>query len=167
MRSLLIYYSHSGNTASVVHDFAEILRKYSKVDVDRLKYRSGELTLLARILYRFTHRFIRLEKSIEDITDYDLLVVGIPVIGGRPAAAITKYLKECKNISSKKIICCYVYGFKMNAENCSEYVKQVLRKRGEAFIVDIFIPWNEVLDKEQTRQKILKALKKVGLSKNK
>lgn len=165
MKALIIYYSHSGNTASVAHDFADILRNNYKVGVEteKLKYKKEQSSIIARLLYRFTHKFVELEPTTADISGFDVLVLGIPVVGGKPAAAMLRYLDLLNNTSKTKIIACYVYGFDINAKKCSNYVKSILAKNKQNFVVEIFVPWREVLDKETIKKKIHKSLKEIGV----
>jgi menaquinone-dependent protoporphyrinogen IX oxidase len=106
--------------------------------------------------------FVKLAPVKTDLTDYDLLCIGIPVWGGRPSAPVTKYLLLTKNTIGKKAICFYVYGFKESAKRCSKYVKSFLKKKGFSSIENIFIHWDDVGNEASLNQSISEAIIKVS-----
>ena len=148
MRSLVVYYSHYGNTSLVVQYIYNALIKLGKTDLVRLEYKHGQENPIARIVYKIMPRLVELMPAPVDISEYDLLCIGIPVFAGTPSSAVAKYLSMCRNIDGKKIICSYVYGFEANAKHCSRVVREYLQKIGKANIVELFIPWARVQDEQ-------------------
>jgi menaquinone-dependent protoporphyrinogen IX oxidase len=144
MRSLIVYYSHSGNTALVANKMFYALSKKGEADIVRLEYAKGSRNLLVRLLYRMMPALTALAPVVANLKDYDVICLGIPVIAGRPSSAITKYVNMCENISNKKVICCYVYGVEISAKQCAKYIENIFNKKGQPNITQLFIPWNKV-----------------------
>ena len=148
MKTLLIYYSHFGNTAFVASEFLEALKKKGLVDNFELEYRGGRKGLINRTFYRLFPSLVTISSVLVDLKDYDVLCLGIPVWGGRPSAPVTKYLDLCRNINDKKIICFFVYSIDASARSCFRYVKKILQRKGRPVIIDAYIPWDKVHNKE-------------------
>ncbi|MDD5195956.1 MAG: hypothetical protein PHQ96_09870 [Candidatus Omnitrophica bacterium] len=161
MRSLVIYYSHRGNTAYVARAFFEALKKKGDTDIFELKYIGGE-GLFTRILCRLMPSRTQLATIPLDLGGYDLLCLGIPVIGGFPSSAITKYIQTFSNINGKKIICCYIYGVEASAEHCSHYIEKLVRNKGNPEIINVFVPWYDVLKENFLENIISKTILKVA-----
>ena len=164
MKSALVFYSHYGNTAHVAGEFSEALKKIGSVDNYELEYRGGRPNLLMRAWYRLFPAAVKLVQPHLDMEKYDLLCLGIPVWGGRPSTAITKYLFLCKNLRGKKVICFFVYSIEISARRCFNYVRNVLRKKGQPLIIDVFIPWGKVHDKDFLDKEINNAIQKATAS---
>ena len=167
MRSLIIYYTHSGNTAYAARRFFDALRKQGDTDLFELKYIGGEKSLLVRFFYRFMPSMVQLATVPFDLKEYNVLCLGIPVLGGYPSGAISKYISMCENIDKKKIICFYIYGFEASAENCSRYIEKLLRKRGNPEIINAYIPWHSVLKEDFLDKVIAFTMSKVTSSQQK
>jgi len=158
MRSLVVYYSHYGNTLLVVQHVYKALARLGKAELVRLEYRRGQENPLARIIYKLAPRLVELMPVPLDIAQYDVLCIGIPVFAGSPSSAISKYLSLCRNIDGKKIICCYVYGFEANARRCARTVKEVLQRMGKATISEIFVPWASAQNEQFVQSLIAKVI---------
>lgn len=148
MRSLVVYYSHSGNTASVANKIFYALSKKGEADIVRLEYARGSRNLLVRLLYRMMPSLTEIAPVISDLKDYNVLSLGIPVIAGRPSSSIIKYINMCASLTNKQIICSYVYGVKPSAIQCSKFIERLLRKKGQPTIIPLFIPWNKAQDEQ-------------------
>ncbi|MCX5700401.1 MAG: hypothetical protein NTZ63_02515 [Candidatus Omnitrophica bacterium] len=146
MKSVLVYYSHYGNTANVASEVQDYLRKLGTVDKLEIEYFSKNKGLLERVFYRLLPNLVNIASIKTDLKEYDLICFGIPVWGGRPSAPIIRYLKLCKNIQNKKIICFYIFGVDASAKICAEYVGKALGKKTHRTIVNVFIPWANVHD---------------------
>lgn len=158
MKSLIVYYSHYGNTSLVVQHIYNALAKLGKTELVRLEYRRGQENPFVRIIYKIMPHLVELMPVPVDISEYDILCIGIPVFAGTPSSAVSKYLTMCRNIAGKKIICAYVYGFEANAKNCSRIVKGYLQNRGKADIAELFIPWSRVQDEQFVQAAIAKLI---------
>nr|CAX69009.1 hypothetical protein JG3_0270 [uncultured bacterium] len=144
MKSLVVYYSHYGNTASMAVEMLNILNRYGPSDIVQLSHSAGRRNPLKRVLYRFMPALVELNTVQTDLRQYDLLCLGIPVFVAHPSSAVLKYLSMCKGLDKVNIMCCYVYGFEANARKCSKYLHNVLKKYSQAKIEEVFVSWSHV-----------------------
>jgi len=101
MKSLVVYYSRTGNAKFVAEKIASELKAATEQVVD-LKNRRGWLGFL-RAGYDATRgKETKIEKTQKLPKDYDLIVVGTPVWNSRLTPAIRTYLKQ-NNLSEKKV----------------------------------------------------------------
>lgn len=162
MKSIVVYYSHYGNTAYVADKFLNALSKKGKTDIAQLEYRGGRQSLLKRFFFRLFPLWVNLAPLSFNPNDYEILCLGIPVWGGRPSAPITKYLHLCKDLSKKKIICFYIYGIKASVHKCSRYVRKILEKKDHPLIIEVFIAWLDVQNQEFLEKTINDAVDKIA-----
>ena len=101
MRSLVVYYSRTGNTKSVAEKIAKQLEADTEEVVD-LKNRHGRFGFIRAGYDATRSKETRIEKRQKLPTDYDLIVVGTPVWNSRLTPAIRTYLKE-NDLSGKKV----------------------------------------------------------------
>ena len=160
MNSLVIYYSHYGNTSSVTYQLLKALTVRGEAKIVRLEYSNGRRNPLTRLIYKILPLTVELAPVETDLSKYDVVCLGIPVLSGTPSSAITKYISLCTNIGKKKIICCYVYGFEANAKRCAQFVRKLLNKKGNPYIIEMFMPWNQVHNNEVLDEAIEEAIGK-------
>ena len=138
-----------------------------EASIMRLEYKRGKRNPLLRFIYKIFPNLVQLKRIKSDLTAYDTLCLGIPVIAGRPSSSISKYISMCKNLNNKNIICCYVYGFEANAKRCARNTLKILRKKTNANIIEMFVPWNYAHKENELDSIIVKALSKLSsVSKN-
>jgi menaquinone-dependent protoporphyrinogen IX oxidase len=142
MKSLVIYYSHYGNTSFAVYYLLRILEKMGTADIMRLEYAKGQRNPIMRLIYKIAPLLVELKPVTSNLKEYDTLCLGIPVIAARPSSAISKYISSCKNLEGKNIVCCYVYGFEANAKRCANRVRKILKRKSQSNIFEVFVPWN-------------------------
>jgi hypothetical protein len=163
MKSLVVYYSHSGNTATVALNVFNALNERGEAEIVQLIHRRGRHDPFKRIFYHFAPQFVELNPVITDLGGYDLLCLGIPVLTAHPSAAVIKYINSLKGISGKLVLCCYVYGFEANARKCSRYVNKLIGKYGNIMILELYVPWSRVGDQPWLRNKIQETLCRIVL----
>jgi flavodoxin len=101
MRSLVVFYSRTGNTRFMAEKVAAELSADTEEVVD-LKNRRGWLGFI-RAGYDATRGNVtKIQKTQKSSWDYDLIVVGTPVWNSRLTPAIRTYLKE-NDLSQKRI----------------------------------------------------------------
>lgn len=144
MKSLVIYYSHYGNTAFVTHKAWAKLSTKGEAEMFEVEYVGMGKNLISRIFYRIFPTLVRMKPVPVDLKSYDVLFLGVPVLGAHPSSVLLKYVKSLKNTVNKKIVCCYVYGMELSAKYCAARLAKVLRKNGNPQITSIFIPWTHV-----------------------
>jgi flavodoxin len=101
MRSLVVFYSRTGNSKFVAEKVVSELSADTEEVVD-LKNRRGWLGFI-RAGYDATRgKETIIEKTQKSHKDYDLIVIGTPVWNSRLTPAIRTYLKE-NDLSQKRI----------------------------------------------------------------
>ena len=106
MKSLIVYYSESGNTEKV----AEAIAGAIAGDIKRVE-----------------------ETKPEELVDYDLIFIGTPVHGSRPAKKIEDFLDELPQLQGKKAaaFCTTHIG---GDETTFKLIREKLEKKGIIFI---------------------------------
>ncbi len=157
----MIFYSHRGTCAYVARQFFYSLKKEGRAEIFELKY-VGTRGIFTRFLYRFNLSWVRINTVPVDLKDYDALILGISVLGGFPSPALSKYISLLENIAGKRIVCVYVYGIEISAEGCIRYVHRLLQTKGlPQQIIDVEIPWYNVLRKDFLDKQIEEAISKL------
>lgn len=101
MKSLVVYYSRTGNAKFVAETIAAEMGSDIEEIVD-LKKREGKLGWMSAGRDATGGRETQIKPTTKVPADYDLIIVGTPVWAWRPSAAIKTYL--CKNdLSGKKV----------------------------------------------------------------
>lgn len=119
MRALVVYFSLSGRTKRVAETIASQLSNYT-VDLEGITYTGTRHDLVDGTVDSIAAgNWIKLsaKETIFDLTPYDLVCIGMPVHGGRPAVVFNAYLKKCKGLTNKRI-CTFV--------SCRFYYKMAL-----------------------------------------
>ena len=101
MKSLVVYYSRTGNAKFVAEKVALELKADTEEVVD-LKNRRGWFGFLRAGYDATRSKETKIEKTQKLPKDYDLIVVGSPVWNSRLTPAIRTYLKD-NNLSGKKV----------------------------------------------------------------
>jgi len=106
MKSLVVYYSESGNTEKV----AKVIALSIAGDIKRVE-----------------------ETRPEELTDYDLIFIGTPVHSSRPARKIENFLDELPQLQGKKAAAfCTTHLF--GDKETFQILKEKLEKKGITFI---------------------------------
>ncbi len=101
MKTLVVYYSRTGNTSKVGKKLADQIG----ADTERIKDKKNRTTPLIGFIRAGYHAFKRKETEIgkikHDPSDYDLVVVGTPVWAGSITPAVRTYLNRYREKLSK------------------------------------------------------------------
>ncbi|MGE5575298.1 MAG: flavodoxin family protein [Ignavibacteria bacterium] len=101
MKSLVVYYTRGGNTRFVAETIAAEIGADIEEVVD-LKKRSGILGYLNGGRDARQGKETEISPNVKSPDGYELILVGSPIWAGRPAPAITTYLKK-NDLSGKKV----------------------------------------------------------------
>jgi flavodoxin len=118
-------------------------------EVIDLKKRSGVIGFLRAGSDARRGKGTEIAPTQKSPADYDLIIVGTPIWGGRPAPAITTYLKK-NNLSGKKVALFFVQGGKRSQG--IEQTKALIPNSsylGEVSIIDA------LRNKEETERQIM------------
>ena len=110
MKSLVVYYSRTGNARYVAQTIASQIGADIEEVID-LKKRGGVLGFLSGGRDARQGKETEISSSTKSLTDYDLIVVGTPIWAGKPTPAIITYLKK-NDLSGKKIAVFFTQGGK-------------------------------------------------------
>lgn len=96
MRTLVVYYSRSGNTRKLGRAIARALECDEAEIVDRKK-RSGFLGFIASSIDALKRGAADIEDTGKDPVDYDLVIIGTPVWAWSVSAPVSTYLEHVKD----------------------------------------------------------------------
>lgn len=141
MKSLIAYYSFSGNTDKVAKIFGKMLQAKGEVDMQRLVPKNEIKDFLGQCKAARAYRRAALEGSVRfDVTPYDLILIGSPVWAFAPTPAINTYLDNISGLTGKKVIVLLTSGSGLGVRHCFKNIRKVLEAKGAAGIGEINIP---------------------------
>jgi len=103
MKTLVVFYSRSGRTGAVARQMAGLLGGDVEEIVTKRSYR-GFLGLWRSIGDAIRRAEFAIEPPAKSAKDYDVVVLGAPIWGGRAAAPMLTYLAQAKG-SIRKAAC--------------------------------------------------------------
>ena len=101
MKSLVVYYTRTGNAKFVAETIAAELGSDTEEIVDRKK-RAGALGWVSAGKDSTQEKETQITPTKLSPSNYDLIVIGTPIWAWRPTPAIRTYLKQ-NDLSGKKI----------------------------------------------------------------
>lgn len=141
MKSLIAYYSFSGNTERVAKAFADVLKKNGEVDVRRLKPKDEITSFIGQCTAARSHKRAELEPgAVFDASPYDILLIGCPVWAFAPVPAMNTYLDGLSGLNGKRVIVLLTSGSGLGVKHCFKSIRSVLENKGAARIDEINIP---------------------------
>jgi flavodoxin len=128
MKALIIHFSLTGRTKMVAEAIASELSKY-EVKIEAITYNkdpkewmSDHDKTLAGDLSNFKYN-----ELIFDPSPYDLICIGVPTHGGRPAYIFDAYIQKSKNFDGKRVVVfntCRLFALKTLGNMKSEVEKK-------------------------------------------
>lgn len=147
MKSLIIYYSYSGNTDKVAHIFARVLKEKGEVKIQRLKPKDEIKTFMAQCKAAFTRKRAILEDGVTfDITPYDFVLIGSPVWAFAPTPAINTYLDNIFCVRGKRYLVFLTSGSGVGVKKCFNNITSVLESKGASKIDELNIQDRKIND---------------------
>jgi flavodoxin len=148
MKSLVVFYSRSGNTKKV----AEAIAKEVKGDLEELvdlQRRSGPIGFIRSGRDASQKKLARLQKTFYDPSQYDLVIVGTPIWAGNITPAVRTYLKENRE-KIKDAAFFFTFGGSGSQASIDE-MKQLYGReaRGTLMLTQREVPRGEFLPKIQ------------------
>lgn len=130
MKSIIIYYSYSGNTRKVADILCERLKQKGEVEIIDLQARDESRAFLGQCQRAFRHVKANIATVNFDLSGYDLVCFGTPVWAFGPAPAMNTYLEKCFGLGGKRIILFVTYGGGLGKVRCLDYMQGILSKKG-------------------------------------
>ncbi|MFH0764406.1 MAG: flavodoxin [Candidatus Omnitrophota bacterium] len=141
MKSLITYYSFSGNTDRIVKIFSKILEAKGAVDIQRLKLKDEAKTFIGQCRAARRREKPELEGSVKyDAASYDLILLGSPVWAFVPTPAINTFLDKVSGLSGKRAVVLLTSGSGLGVGNCFKNIRKILETKGAGRIDEINIP---------------------------
>jgi flavodoxin len=154
MRSIVIYYSCTGNTKKVAGILAEILSQKGEVAQIELVCLDESQSFLGQCQRAFRHVKGKIQPVNFDLSGYDLICFGTPVWAFGPTPAMNTYLADCSGLEGKEIILFATYGSGAGKERCLNYMQNILAQKGAKGFKRFSIQQFKVNDKEFVLEKI-------------
>ncbi|MCD6094263.1 MAG: NAD(P)H-dependent oxidoreductase [Candidatus Omnitrophica bacterium] len=165
MRSIIIYYSHSGNTAKVAEILAEHIKQNGSAELIKLEPINEPKAFFTQAVQAFKRTKTKIKPIKIDLSEYALICLGTPVWAFAPAPAMNKYLNECRGIQDKDVILFVTYGSGLGVRRCLNIMEKEVRNKGAKKIFRFSIQESKV-DKQSLVSEVIKgALKKKGVKK--
>jgi len=154
MKSVIIYYSYSGNTRKVTEGLAGALKEKGPVDLIQLNALDEAKSFFSQCYRAFRHAKAQIQPVNLNLSEYDLICFGSPVWAFGPAPAMNTYLDKCFGVEGKDIILFTTYGSGAGNERCLNYMQDILTKKGARSFKRFSIQQFKVSDKEFVLSKI-------------
>ena len=150
MKSLIVYYSYSGNTEKVAKILVDFLKdKDFMVDTLRLKPKNERGSFFLQCLEALRGKRAVLSGDLNfDLAGYDLVCIGSPVWAFSPTPAVNTYLDKLLNAAGKDAIVFTTYGSGAGVEKCINNVKKRLKKKGIREVYNLNIQQANVDDRD-------------------
>jgi len=157
MKSIVIYYSHSGNTKKVAEIFTEYLKENGPVERIELIALDESQSFFGQGRRAFIHARAKIAPVNFDLSGYDLVCLGTPVWAFAPTPAMNAYLYKCFGLEGKEVTLFTTYGSGTGNKRCLNYMQDILTKKGARSFKRFSIQQFKVEDKELVLSKIKEA----------
>jgi flavodoxin len=147
MRSVVIYYSYSGNTRKVTEALAEHLRQKGEAQVMELIALDESKNFFGQCRRAFRHQQAKLAPVNFDLSGFDLVCFGTPVWAFGSTPAMNAYLDKCSGVEGKEIILFVTCGSGTGVGRCLEYMQGALAKKGAGLAKRMIIPQAKIKDR--------------------
>jgi flavodoxin len=130
MKSIVIYYSYSGNTKKVAGALAEALKARGEVEELELQALDESKSFFGQCGRAFQHKRAQIADVKTDLSGYGLICFGTPIWAFAPTPAMNTYLDKCGGINGKDVILFCTYGSGTGKEKCLDYMQKILADKG-------------------------------------
>jgi len=108
MKTLIVYYSRTGNIRTVTQKTASITKADIEEIVDKKK-RTGLIGYLRSGFDAYRQKETKIAETTKNPQDYDLIIIGTSVWAGRITPATRTHIQK-SNLSGKKVAFCLTMG---------------------------------------------------------
>ena len=147
MKTLVIYYTRTGNTKFIAETIAAKLGADIEEVID-LKNRQGKLSFMPAGRDAMRGKETQIAETKRTPTDYDLIIIGQPVWAGSPTPAIRTYVNK-NDLSGKKVA---IFFSDINLGKAVEKTKALMPN--STFVGELALPAKALENKEETKKKI-------------
>jgi len=154
MKSLIVYYSYTGNTQKVAEALKGILSKKGEVDIFALEPEDESDSFFMQCVRAFRKKRASLKAMPPDVSGYDLICLGNPVWAFAPVPAMNTYIDSLKDLTGKEALCFITYGSGTGADRCLDTMDAELKKKGASKVGNFKVQQGEVKDRDLVEKKI-------------
>ncbi len=145
MRTVIVYYSYSGNTHRVAQNMGETLKVQGhEVTLVRITPLNETRSFLGQCLAARKGDKPELYKTLTDLSAFDNVVIGCPVWAFKPAPAVNTYIDVCDGLKDKKAVCFVTYGSGVGKDATLNLMKKMLSDKGAQVKASIAIQQNDI-----------------------
>lgn len=163
MKSLIVYYSYTGNTRKIAERLKDILSRKGEAEIYQLKPIDESNNFFVQAIRAFAGKRAQLPDLKFDLSSYDLICLGTPVWAFAPTPAINTFLDKCKNLDGKDAICFTTYGSGTGVKRCINTMIERLKQKGAFKISSFSIQQFRVNDTGFIEKVIEEALQKISI----
>ena len=141
MKTLITYYSYSGNTDKIARMFGKILQAKGEVHLQRLKPASEIKSFIGQCAAARRGDKAVLEEGLKsDAASYDLILIGSPVWAFAPTPAVNTFLADLTGLKGKRVVVLLTSGSGLGVKACFKNIRKILEDKGASKIDEINIP---------------------------
>lgn len=141
MKSLVTYYSYSGNTERIARMFGKILQAKGEVHIQRLKPVNEIKNFIGQCRAARRGEKALLEEGVKfDATSYDIVLIGSPVWAFASTPPINTFLANLTGLKGKKAVVLLTSGSGLGVKACFRNIRKILEAKGASKIDEINIP---------------------------
>ena len=164
MKSLIVFYSLTGNTAKLADGLKDYLEKKGDVLLYRLNAPGEAKSFFKQCVRAFLKKETIIKDAPFDVGEFDLICLGGPVWAFNPVPAVRAYTRQCHGVQGKKALVFATYGSGAGKEKCLDEMENLLKKKGAGRIKRCSISQFKVNNAEVVTKEVEKALKEVGVT---
>lgn len=154
MKSVIIYYSYSGNTKKVADVLGNYLKQKGGVDIIELNALDESDKFLGQAKRAFLRKRAQIKPVNIALSGYDLICFGTPVWAFGPTPAMNTYLDKCSGAEGKNVVLFTTYGSGVGNQCCLDYMQNVLVKKGAKSFKQFSIQQGKLRDEQFVLSKI-------------
>jgi len=158
MKSAVIFYSYSGNTAEVAKALADELNKQGSTDVIRLEALDESNSFLGQCKRAFFKKGAQIKDTVLDLSSYSLICLGTPVWALGMAPALRTYIDRCKGAENKNLVLFTTFGSGTGNNKCLNEMQAILAQKGVKEFKRFSIQQFKVKDKDFVSKQITETL---------
>ena len=141
MKSLVTYYSYSGNTDKIARMFDHILQAKGEVHLQRLKPVAEIKSFMGQCAAARKGSKALLQEGIKfDAASYDMVLIGSPVWAFAPTPAVNTFLANLTGLKGKRAVVLLTSGSGLGVKACFKNIRKILEAKGASKIEEINIP---------------------------
>jgi len=158
MKSIIIYYSYTGNTKKIAEILGEILSQKGESEFIELRPLDESDRFFIQATRAFRHKRAEIGSVNFDLNNFDLICFGTPVWAFSPVPAMNTYLDRCLGLEDKSVILFVTYHSGAGVQRCLNYMEKILSRKGVKDFKRFSIQERKIDDKDFVTSRIKEVL---------